>query len=58
MDHYLKLLGLQMNVPSVNRVENRISLTLIYMGYFDYLFYMGGGAKKPPPGLTLAFDFR
>ena len=24
-------------------------LTLIYMGYFNYLFYMGGGAKKPPP---------
>ena len=23
-------------------------LTLIYMGYFDYLFYMGG-AKSPPP---------
>ena len=23
-------------------------LTLVYMGYFDYLFYMGGGAKSPP----------
>ena len=23
-------------------------LTLIYMGYFDYLLFMGGGAKKPP----------
>ena len=33
-----------------------LRLTLIYMGYFDNLFYMGG-AKKPP-GLTLAFDFR
>ena len=32
------------------------SLTLIYMGYFDYLLYMKG-AKKPP-GLTLAFDSR
>ena len=34
-------------------------LTLIYMGYFDYLFYAGGGGrKKPPLGLTLVFDFR
>ena len=24
----------------------RICLTLIYMGYFDNLFYIGGGAKK------------
>ena len=24
-------------------------LILIYMGYFDYLFYIGGGAKSPPP---------
>ena len=23
-------------------------LTLIYMGYFDNLFYMGGGGKKAP----------
>ena len=34
----------------------KYALTLIYMGYFDNLFYMGG-AKKPP-SLTLAFDFR
>ena len=33
-------------------------LTLIYMGYFDNLFYMGGQKSPPPPGLTLAFDFR
>ena len=28
-----------------------LDLTLIYMGYFDYLFYMGGGGggKKAPP---------
>ena len=26
-----------------------LNLTLIYMGYFDYLFYMGEGAKSPPP---------
>ena len=32
-------------------------LTLIYRGFFDYLFYMVGEGKKPP-GLTLAFDFR
>ena len=32
-------------------------LTLFYMGYFDYLFYMGG-KKALPLGLTLAFDFR
>ena len=32
-------------------------LTLIYMGYFDNLFYMGGG-KKPTPRLNLSFDFR
>ena len=32
-------------------------LTLIYMGYFDNLFYMGGGQQRPP-SLTLAFDFR
>ena len=32
-------------------------LTPIYMGYFDYLFYMGGGAIKPS-GLTVAFEFR
>ena len=31
------------------------NLTLIFMGYFDYLFYFGGGAKKPP-SLTLAFN--
>ena len=23
-------------------------LTLIYMGYFDYLFYKGGGGQKSP----------
>ena len=37
--------------------EGKTLLTLNYMGYFDYLVYMKGGAKKPP-GLTLAFDFR
>ena len=26
---------------------SRLPLTLIYMGYFDNLFYMGG-QKKPP----------
>ena len=36
---------------------NFLILTLVYMVYFDYLVYRGGGAKKPP-GLTLAFDFR
>ena len=25
------------------------SLTLIYMGYFDYLFYMGAQKSPPPP---------
>ena len=34
-------------------------LTLVYMGYFDCLFYMGGGGgQKALPGLTLAFDFQ
>ena len=39
-----------------NRVINIYSidsLTLVYMGYFDYLVYIGGGGV-----LTLAFDFR
>ena len=29
-----------------------------YMGYFDYLVYVGGGEAKKPPCQTLAFDFR
>ena len=29
-------------------METTQILTLIYMGYFDNLFYMGGGAKSPP----------
>ena len=28
--------------------EDDLHLTLIYMGHFDNLFYMGGGGKKPP----------
>ena len=35
----------------------KLGLTLIYMGFFDYLFYMGA-AKEPPPSLTLGSDFR
>ena len=30
-------------------VIQEIILTLIYMGYFDYLFYMGGGGGKKAP---------
>ena len=41
---------------SVTMWEWMSSLTLIYMGYFDCLFYMGG-KKATPPSLTLAFDF-
>ena len=37
---------------------NFLILTPVYMVYFDYLVYMGGGGAKKPPGLTLAFDFR
>ena len=43
---------LTLNVRHVNRVISEFLgplLTLIYMGYFDNLFYMGGRAKKPPP---------
>ena len=28
-------------------------LTLLYMGYFDYLVYMGGGGAKKPPVIWL-----
>ena len=38
--------------------NNKALLTLVYMGYFDYLVYMGDGGQKSPPGLTVAFDFR
>ena len=34
-----------------------VFFTLIYMGYFDNLFYMGGGGAEKPPSLTLAVDF-
>ena len=38
--------------------ERKHKLTLVfYMGYFDYLVYMGGGGGKKAPCLILAFDF-
>ena len=34
------------------------TLTIVYMGYFDYLLYGGGGGGGSSLSLTLAFDFR
>ena len=47
---------LYINISSLGSLA--VNLTLDYMGYFDYLFYMGGGGAKKHPGLTLACDFR
>ena len=56
----VKIKGRETQLPSnikkfLMNNKNKSNLTLIYMGYFDNLFYMGGGK---PPDLTLAFDFR
>ena len=37
-------------------VDPLVTIYHLYGGYFDNLFYIGGGGKRP--GLTLAFNFR
>ena len=35
------------NTCLIYQGSRELLLTLIYMGYFDYQFYMGGGKKAP-----------